>query len=386
MGFGGMPNIDKGLSPHTRGSPGDGAGLVMGQGSIPAHTGKPEGTLTVVTDAGVYPRTHGEAGSDLGHAPCASGLSPHTRGSRVDPGLGPSADGSIPAHTGKPMDPPYIADARGVYPRTHGEAPPRARPRPRATVYPRTHGEARPPGRLGLLGEGLSPHTRGSPVPKTQGGYKMRSIPAHTGKPLRHSRVRSARRVYPRTHGEAGVPNPASKTWVGLSPHTRGSPWSQLIVRGRPGSIPAHTGKPTAASPPSCRRRVYPRTHGEAALLRAEGLDAPGLSPHTRGSPGPSGQRAAGEGSIPAHTGKPLDLRLRPVQRRVYPRTHGEAAPWGCLRPPGGGLSPHTRGSRVVPFVPGQVQGSIPAHTGKPRWSCRRASLPAVYPRTHGEA
>ena len=71
------------------------------------------------------------------------------------------------------------------------------------------------------------------------------------------------------------------------------------------------------------------------------------------------------QGSIPAHTGKP---------------THGPRN-----RHDSKGLSPHTRGNlHTVPGT-GMIQGSIPAHTGKPADSLHRKSTLEVYPRTHGE-
>ena len=54
------------------------------------------------------------------------------------------------------------------------------------------------------------------------------------------------------------------------------------------------------------------------------------------------------EGSIPAHTGKPAAPWRALRVRSVYPRTHGEAAVNGLCYPKAMGLSPHTRGSRMI--------------------------------------
>ena len=223
----------------------------------------------------VYPRTHGEAPPVWPPPPARSGLSPHTRGSRIAGNGGFARYGSIPAHTGKPLLDREISVAGRVYPRTHGEAAGRL-----SVIYPRTHGEA-------VRSSGLSPHTRGSHRSTSRVFLSGGSIPAHTGKPRSPGSTDTPNRVYPRTHGEAGSYARNQYDGFGLSPHTRGSHRDRDDLLHGQGSIPAHTGKPDGV---------------EAHNTQS------GLSPHTRGSL----QRLAGQtrvrGSIPAHTGKPLDI------------------------------------------------------------------------------
>ena len=138
-----IARVRSGLSPHTRGSPGRQLRGGANDGSIPAHTGKPESSTSIAHAPRVYPRTHGEAHESPCRPLSFSGLSPHTRGSRVSRGSGNGILGSIPAHTGKPRTRSGWRWTRRVYPRTHGEAVLR--------------------GPCGRLPGGLSPHTRGSP-------------------------------------------------------------------------------------------------------------------------------------------------------------------------------------------------------------------------------
>ena len=192
------------------------------------------------------------------------GLSPPTRGSR--PGAGGLArrQGSIPAHTGKPGTSAPTRASRRVYPRPHGEAP-------------KGKHSAKPV-------EGLSPPTRGSHIHGLPGRECDRSIPAHTGKPRARTSIRPCAWVYPRPHGEALVVDAHQPPRTGLSPPTRGSRPAARVRSVCPGSIPAHTGKPLRRSAPATSAWVYPRPHGEAAVVDSFIGSAPGLSPPTRGS------------------------------------------------------------------------------------------------------
>ena len=212
------------------------------------------------------------------------------------------------------------------------------------------------------------------------------SIPAHTGKPCRGGRWTCPGRVYPRPHGEAGRQVPATFRSAGLSPPTRGSPNVLVALREPQRSIPAHTGKPPGRRRSVRPSAVYPRPHGEAATATTTTRPRRGLSPPTRGSHHDLHAPVPGRGSIPAHTGKPARSKRSGCPMRVYPRPHGEASASFCRRESVLGLSPPTRGSRLPPLADGHGGGSIPAHTGKPRWP---GSLPPptwVYPRPHGEA
>ena len=119
----------------------------------------------------------------------------------------------------------------------------------------------------------------------------------------------------------------------GLSPPTRGSPPGRAVRRARPGSIPAHTGKPDEGDDLRLAVTVYPRPHGEAHGGDGDGGGERGLSPPTRGSLHRDRGAALVLGSIPAHTGKPVRQRRRIRSTRVYPRPHGEASLQCCHVP-----------------------------------------------------
>ena len=218
-------DLYNGLSPPTRGSRDLGAGGVVVDRSIPAHTGKPLTRRTASTSIRVYPRPHGEALQEVRQEVEAEGLSPPTRGSRASRRRRAAASGSIPAHTGKPDRRAPLYGSGRVYPRPHGEAPCR---RARSTRR-----------------NGLSPPTRGSQGRAHRYAARVGSIPAHTGKPRPRGVAPRPARVYPRPHGEATVSAQMPPTHPGLSPPTRGSPRMDLAARVHPGSIPAHTGKPS---------------------------------------------------------------------------------------------------------------------------------------------
>ena len=274
----------------------------------------------------------------------------------------------------------------GSIPAHTGKPARQERRRPPDGVYPRTHGEAEVRVLRHVVCWGLSPHTRGSRGGRRRAPKRPGSIPAHTGKPPPPRWSRGRRGVYPRTHGEAATEGKGHYAGKGLSPHTRGSRIHASFLGLGLRSIPAHTGKPRQRA--QCRRApgVYPRTHGEARRARNLLRMLGGLSPHTRGSRRDLPADAILGRSIPAHTGKPTCESRWPSTTRVYPRTHGEASGTITTISPSRGLSPHTRGSRSRRGRFPRPHRSIPAHTGKPSAGPASAGAGRVYPRTHGEA
>ena len=192
-------------------------------------------------------------------------------------------------------------------------------------VYPRTRGEAVAVWRGDGMYQGLPPHTRGSLGRFTRDADGTRSTPAHAGKPLQAFRSRVAIAVYPRTRGEALNTLGFDALCQGLPPHTRGSLTSGTLDRCCSGSTPAHAGKPARNIRRRTRCTVYPRTRGEAIALRNYLNAFMGLPPHTRGSPVQHVDPVRRGRSTPAHAGKPRMRGRRPIPTRVYPRTRGEA-------------------------------------------------------------
>ena len=86
-------------------------------------------------------------------------------------------------------------------------------------------------------------------------------------------------------YGETLQPQPLRGNAAGLSPHVRGNLTGRRSRAGRPGSIPACTGKPPAYQPMLGDARVYPRMYGETSRAINQRFPVPGLSPHVRGNP-----------------------------------------------------------------------------------------------------
>ena len=95
-----VANAQEGLSPPTRGNLPHGVDPVSDTGSIPAHAGEPVRSDPSFALRRVYPRPRGGTHSESERVPASIGLSPPTRGNRVDGEIDMADDGSIPAHAG----------------------------------------------------------------------------------------------------------------------------------------------------------------------------------------------------------------------------------------------------------------------------------------------
>ena len=109
-----------GLSPPTRGNRALPPRRARLRRSIPAHAGEPPDRQPRYCGERVYPRPRG--GTSTRRKPLfgSSGLSPPTRGNRVEPVRLRGLDGSIPAHAGEPAAPCPPAAGCRVYPRPRG--------------------------------------------------------------------------------------------------------------------------------------------------------------------------------------------------------------------------------------------------------------------------
>ena len=192
---------------------------------------------------------------------------------------------------------------------------------------------------------GLSPPTRGNLHRVREHLSPLRSIPAHAGEPGTGRRIPLFQRVYPRPRGGTSLRQPPAPRWQGLSPPTRGNQAEDKGAKLLIRSIPAHAGEP--ALPAGCRlcKLVYPRPRGGTCHRSPVAGRRRGLSPPTRGN------RVVEEGtsplrrSIPAHAGEPRAYPPRDAGWKVYPRPRGGTSlisPRFCRRQ---GLSPPTRGN-----------------------------------------
>ena len=112
-----------GLSPRTRGSLLPRYSPRALGGSIPAYAGEPFLIECLNHVSGVYPRVRGGAKGPGSLEEGVEGLSPRTRGSRMNAGEAAGQTGSIPAYAGEPMGYSGKMTGHGVYPRVRGGAP-----------------------------------------------------------------------------------------------------------------------------------------------------------------------------------------------------------------------------------------------------------------------
>ena len=114
--------LKEGLSPRSRGSL---VATALGGhtlGSIPALAGKPMSCTRASRSTRVYPRARGEAVETIGPRPIGPGLSPRSRGSLLHTQPRHGSQRSIPALAGKPSRTSPVSGGVRVYPRARGEA------------------------------------------------------------------------------------------------------------------------------------------------------------------------------------------------------------------------------------------------------------------------
>ena len=336
----------RGLSPPVRGSPLAIVAVLWAFRSIPARAGEPRCGDPSPCPPAVYPRPCGGADYPLDPDFLEHGLSPPVRGSPAIPMVTIRRGGSIPARAGEPVSERPCNHHTQVYPRPCG-------------------GAVRPLERQGR-DPGLSPPVRGSPSPWSRRAAVPRSIPARAGEPCSRCAPTGRSWVYPRPCGGARPARPFDLKRQGLSPPVRGSRADHRAVAGH--------------------RVVYPRPCGGAPADWTALPLTEGLSPPVRGSRHRLVRCCRWRRSIPARAGEPLpSSRTRP-EPWVYPRPCGGAQVWAAVGELSRGLSPPVRGSRSRQTVLLQVQRSIPARAGEPRWKGAARWPRRVYPRPCGGA
>ena len=274
------------------------------------------------------------------------GLSPPTRGNLVRAVSAAVRARSIPAHAGEPPNGQAL-----LYPHT---------------VYPRPRGGTTDAEAVAAFSCGLSPPTRGNPLPTGAERRRQRSIPAHAGEPRPSARRPQYPRVYPRPRGGTFYLLLSVLQRNGLSPPTRGNPSGRENRNGGLGSIPAHAGEPRCAPRNGRQAQVYPRPRGGTAFVLMAEARLGGLSPPTRGNLESTDKPRFVSGSIPAHAGEPARPSSPDLARSVYPRPRGGTNSAYCWAVSGMGLSPPTRGNPDHLPLAETPRRSIPAHAGEP--------------------
>ena len=93
---------ETGLSPRVRGNRTWYRLSRLDAGSIPARTGEPKRSRSLVRSSRVYPRAYGGTRQIADGVPADEGLSPRVRGNREAHDHSRELAGSIPARTGEP--------------------------------------------------------------------------------------------------------------------------------------------------------------------------------------------------------------------------------------------------------------------------------------------
>ena len=335
-----------GLSPPMRGNRTPAVMEFVYRGSIPAHAGEPIQETNSLNGYRVYPRPRGGTARKAHRLTMREGLSPPTRGNPGAPGVPGAPGGSIPAHAGEP-------DGRNGRRRFD-------------RVYPRPRGGTRHRRAERGQGGGLSPPTRGNPARVSSRASAWGSIPAHAGEPHCQIGGGAGELVYPRPRGGTDKPPNDSGRPRGLSPPTRGNLVDGQRRVAMRGSIPAHAGEPGADSLETGCWRVYPRPRGGTQSdLRARPKNF-GLSPPTRGNLRRSSAAPLPDRSIPAHAGEPSPPASRRACPTVYPRPRGGTLSYSAAIMDAPGLSPPTRGNLRRRGLLAPQRRSIPAHAGEP--------------------
>ena len=133
----------------------------------------------------------------------------------------------------------------------------------------------------------------------------------------------------------------------GSSPHARGTRPVGRQRHHHKGIIPACAGNTPPTSPWKDGHRDHPRMRGEHLYSHRKKLTAAGSSPHARGTPRPTRRRGARGGIIPACAGNTTPEPPSSERSRDHPRMRGEHGAPHDQRADTQGSSPHARGTHL---------------------------------------
>ena len=252
------------------------------------------------------------------------------------------------------------------------------------SVYPRLRGGSRYICGKRICRCGLSPPTRGILNLSGDSQRKAGSIPAYAGDPRVYPNPLTYGEVYPRLRGGSQAVFVFPFPLFGLSPPTRGIPSEPPFVYSYSRSIPAYAGDPYSLTVNGRGIAVYPRLRGGSLTHNLRQSRKRGLSPPTRGIRRFPCLDNAPKRSIPAYAGDPIPNREAITLLTVYPRLRGGSG-CGCgSQRSRGGLSPPTRGIRLLLWGQTMPTRSIPAYAGDPGCRLYPRDNHTVYPRLRG--
>ena len=128
-------------------------------------------------------------------------------------------------------------------------------------------------------------------------------IPAYAGNTFGPCRRTLLCRDHPRVCGEHFADGTRAEPFQGSSPRMRGTLQPQLLVRPRPGIIPAYAGNTIAVMFSRIDVRDHPRVCGEHFRRVSVASTLQGSSPRMRGTLSRIGHLRPQSGIIPAYAG-----------------------------------------------------------------------------------
>ena len=354
-----------GSSPHARGTRPSYMPRGRYEGIIPACAGNTPPGLASPTTCRDHPRMRGEHYDQYTDSVEQKGSSPHARGTLAALTTICEPSGIIPACAGNTSASQAETELRRDHPRMRGEHTPLVS----ATV---DHA-------------GSSPHARGTPVLDSRLDKRLGIIPACAGNTPRQWRWCPCRRDHPRMRGEHAAGWIRDKVGEGSSPHARGTLMLATTSVERQGIIPACAGNTDWQPRLACNAGDHPRMRGEHTAPGPDSVSVQGSSPHARGTLPPYVSHKPSTGIIPACAGNTCVPWLTPVRVGDHPRMRGEHNSASMILSTRKGSSPHARGTPRSGHAMMRLPGIIPACAGN---TCWLGVLPVVWrdhPRMRGE-
>ena len=293
-----------GSSPHTRGTIPAPPPPSTRSRFIPAYAGNAPFGGSSTGEKAVHPRIRGERTGGQTALPSIIGSSPHTRGTRFRQGCRFLCLRFIPAYAGNAASRCEMPATSSVHPRIRGE-----RNNEIARVAPSI---------------GSSPHTRGTLAEHHRYDAGRRFIPAYAGNAATGLGRCAPTAVHPRIRGERAANHYGDKKRGGSSPHTRGTRPSGVQNRPYKRFIPAYAGNARGPARQQTPPSVHPRIRGERSSSPASSGSYVGSSPHTRGTPSRPCSGVARMRFIPAYAGNAAGGPSGAGGGAVHPRIRGE--------------------------------------------------------------
>ena len=298
-----LEHLQKGSSPHARGTQERNPHGQLRRGIIPACAGNTRRTWGLERPGRIipacagntspsqakawtprdHPRMRGEHTPNPQSTPNSAGSSPHARGTRLRKKSPKRSGGIIPACAGNTCDFCLMLASRGDHPRMRGEHP--------------------PPVSSTTANSGSSPHARGTPSAGQLHDGELGIIPACAGNTSLPLLARLRLGDHPRMRGEHTRQVNLWQRNMGSSPHARGTRVVCLRPHDVPGIIPACAGNTGGRFRLARLVRDHPRMRGEHVSALPPATALRGSSPHARGTHVGRGAGSDQDGIIPACAG-----------------------------------------------------------------------------------